>query len=226
MKVPVGAPRPPGWVSGPQAAILGVLLRPGVRVFRPGGAFVGQFGTRTAPNGPKRGPRALGWTPLGSGGRVLGRNPLRQHGGCLVPVFCLRSSRRRCVVSFGPRTGPRRPRIVRKRPTVRFLLPTKRTQDHLGCSETHFRAVPGPFCTVLGHRLAPKGSEMGRVGTEKGSKNGRKQVFLPSEMTPDHLGCSNTPSEPVWLRLLVAVSRPHLAPNPLEMPHRGGSQGG
>ena len=31
-----------------------------------------------------------GHAPLGSGGRILGRNPLGQRAGCLLVLFCLR----------------------------------------------------------------------------------------------------------------------------------------
>ena len=58
-------------------------------------------------NGPKRGPRAPGWVLVGSGGRVLGQNPLGQRVGCLFLLFCPFLSCQQChLATNGPKRGP------------------------------------------------------------------------------------------------------------------------
>ena len=101
--------RPPGWAPGPQATILGVLLRPDVHDFCLQGAFVGQLsrktGPKTAPSGHKRGRMALGHAPAAPGGRILKQNPLGHHAGCLLGMIS--SSH---WWKLAPQNGPKRPR--------------------------------------------------------------------------------------------------------------------
>ena len=98
-----------GWIPGPQATILGVLLRPVVRVFRLWCMFVGQFGPKSGPQTAPNGARRRRWGPVGAGGCVLGWNLLWQRVGSLLLVFCPFLPRQRCVVSFGSKTASKRP---------------------------------------------------------------------------------------------------------------------
>ena len=67
-----------------------------------------------------------------------------------------------------------------------------------------------PILDCLGAPLGPKRPSNDPFWDQKGVK-------MAENVTLDHLGCSNTHSEPD-LRLFVAILKLHLAPNPLEKP--------
>ena len=99
LKILVGVPWPPRMGPGTPS---NHLRGPAWCVFfRPRGAFFGL----TAPNGPKGGPRAPGWALVGSGGRVLGRDPLGRRVGSLLVVVCQLLPCEWCLL------GPKQPQM-------------------------------------------------------------------------------------------------------------------
>ena len=187
MKLPVGVPQPPARVLGPQATILGVLLRPVVSVFRLQDAFVGQFCPqtapkcpRTAPNGPKRGPRAPGWAPVGSGGCVLGRNPLGQRVGSLLLVFFAWVSPVNGVWCPLVQNGPKRPQQGPDGPgtcTTGGLVAVSWDGIHWGTVRAAFWSCFACFSPANGVRFglktAQKQSQIAPKWDLNGSENGR-----------------------------------------------------
>ena len=107
-------PRAPGWAPvGSGGRVLGrnplqqrVDGVPFIHVLPVFTLSTVSFSPKAAPNGTKRGLMAPGHAPPGSGCRILGRNPLGQHVGCLRVMFCLFFSSKWCVVRCGSKTAP------------------------------------------------------------------------------------------------------------------------
>ena len=131
------------------------------------------------PNSPKRGPRAPGRAPVGSGGRVLGWNPLGQRVGWILLVFYPFLPCQRCGVIW-PQTGPKTAANgPQQSPMAPGHAPPGSGGRIWGRSPLGHRAtcLLVMFCLFLSRKwcdLAPKQPHDGPQWTQNGSKMGTK----------------------------------------------------
>ena len=188
MKLPVGVPRPPRMGSGTPSNHLRGPVAPCCAHFPPAWCIRWPI---WPPNGPQWGLRAPGWAQVGSGGRVLGRNPLGQRVGSLLLVFCPFLPRKRCHLA--PKTALKWPRDMHHWGLVGVswkIIHLGNVQAAFWSCFACFSPGNGVICLQSGPKWPQNGSKMGLEMSEID--------FFPKKITLDHLGCSKTRLWAVW----------------------------